>query len=447
MSDDEWTFVPQRKGSKHRCHQHRPGRRNSGTADIYKTSKQMGGRGLYRESTNEYYNHEKVVDGHQTVLYDEQQKLAERERIKHDIIECVYALENSLHASNNGFVHRLISSISTFTSSFDDVKLQHDAANNMIEGESDGTISHVLPLRDIVAYGIGNFATGSFQAPMLQLACLLLIRRCAAASAAAAFTTNQSINKEDNKQTANDYDDVTSRLFEEDQIQAPIYYYEPCILPVEKELLENVFHVHVIDSNEMGKRTVESMRQEYEAVRVLTPATEASSSSSRLELNQTHTLFYMPHCPMQLYCNVLWAHWCDIFPKSTFEVETASSTDTTISTTFKEINPILIFGNSFCTYDNRTISSKKRKDPTNGIFRILPYINEVSTKSRSTVIGKNRNQSDEIIVDALRNLDVAFNDCNVISFTSDASSDRIDRPDRPKEWVASDNPNNNGELM
>ena len=118
----------------------------------------------------------------------------------------------------------------------------------------------------------------------------------------------------------------------------------------------------------------------------------------------------MPHCPMRLYCNVLWSHWDQL--------------DTTI-----------IFGNSFHSYDERILSSERRKDRTNGMFQILDCTNEIPV-----IVSKE--DVDNFVGDgALIHLENAFNDCNVISFTvgKDSKSIAVDRPD---EYFASQDPDN-----
>lgn len=97
-------------------------------------------------------------------------------------------------------------------------------------------------------------------------------------------------------------------------------------------------------------------------------------------------------------------------------------------------NPIIIFGNSFHAYDERTISSEQRLDPTNGIFRLLPFANEtpVCTDAENTNAGE-----------SLKMLERAFNDCNVISFSMNECS----VPEKPEEYFPSEDPHENGELL
>ncbi|KAL9187511.1 hypothetical protein ACHAXT_001614 [Thalassiosira profunda] len=389
MAEEEWTFVPPRKGPKRR-----PARRPNAT-----NPQAAGGGGLYGAARASDVGRQGAEGARDVHPPTEEEQRKERERIKGDVLECLRALEEQLQ-SRRGFASRLLSAMAMASEATED---GDGGATKTANAADHATIAKCdLRIREIVAYGIGNFATGRYHAPMLQLACLLLLRRCACQS------THQT-------QGGN-----VSDAFEREQRQVPIYYYEPCTLPVEKALLENVFHLTILDTNEMGKRTVESMRQPQKA-----GCTEGDAH---------HTLFYMPHCPMRLYCNVLWAHWDRIFPITT-------SND---GVDGKRNNPILIFGNSFGGYDEGLISSEKRSDPTNGLLRVLPSAREMTTNKTAST---SRRRSDgEIIPDSLRHLEMAFNDCNVISFSVLPEDAETRWPDRPEEWDASRGTEENGEL-
>eukprot|EP01126_Amoeba_proteus_P065269 TRINITY_DN9250_c0_g1_i13.p1 TRINITY_DN9250_c0_g1~~TRINITY_DN9250_c0_g1_i13.p1 ORF type:complete len:223 (+),score=30.53 TRINITY_DN9250_c0_g1_i13:306-974(+) len=69
------------------------------------------------------------------------------------------------------------------------------------------------------------------------------------------------------------------------------------------------------------------------------------------------TLFFMPHCTLGLYCNLLRANWSR-----------------------SHLNQILIFGNSFSTYQQKRI----RKESGKVLFTILPFTKEFSI-SQSTL--------------------------------------------------------------
>ena len=435
MGDEEWTFVPQRKGSKHTKHKKQHNNRK-GKHTV---------SGLYGASVHN--NIDDDTEEHENSTSTDEQKMIERERIKDNVLECMHALESQIQMGSGLFAHRLISSLAAASST----------TNNKNELKTNTTTKDdrsidALHIREIVAYGIGNFAKGNYQAPILQLACLLLIRRRAAL--AKQHSTNMiDTNHQPTTTTTSDATTITTTdSFEYDQARVPIYYYEPCILPMEKELLESIFHVLVLTSNEFGKRSLESMRQEYKeqqrqqqsSINNAVPSSDTSiaavSDSSALGTECLHTiLFYMPHCPMQLYSNVLWAHWDHIFPrqqqKCTKEDENSSN------------NSIIVFGNSFHAYDERTISSEKRMNPTNGLYRVIPFVNETIVSVQPS------DCRGEGAVDALRYLDNAFNDCNVMSFSYNGDDDEagcIEKkimPERPKEWFASDDPDNNGELI
>jgi hypothetical protein len=296
-----------------------------------------------------------------------------KEQIQNAIIDCINSLERQ-YQSGKGFAYRLIDAISS------------DADN--------------FHLNEIVVYGIGNFLTELYSPSMLQLAGALLLRRLVAAKFSNdSDGTNAATNQKDG--------DVS---FRQDQQRVPIYYYEPCIVGAEKEMLQEVFCVHTLENNDMGKLPVFNMRQN-----------NATALQQDAEKNggSRYTLFYMPHCPMRLYCNVIWAHWDHICIS-----EMVNS----------RFNPIMIFGNSFHAYDERMISSDQRMDPTNGMLRLVPFINEKSVYISS----ENRD-----LEDSLRMMDRAFNDCNVISF----SVDKDFVVEKPTEYVPSDDPYQNGELL
>lgn len=447
MGDEEWTFVPQRKGSKHSKNKNQHNNRKEGKHTV---------SGLYGTSV---HNNDDTTE-HENSTSTDEQKLIERERIKHNVLKCVDALENQIQMDNDLFAHRLISSLAVASST---TNTNNELQSNNTTIKDDKSVGSTLHIREIVAYGIGNFAKGNYQASTLQLACLLLIRR-RAAFAKQHSTTMIDTNDQSSKSTSDDTA-TTINSFEYDQKQVPIYYYEPCILPIEKELLESMFHIYVLTSNEFGKRSVESMRQELIQQRQQQPSsstntvpsntstTAAVSDFSDVDTECLHTLFYMPHCPMQLYSNVLWAHWDYIFPRQQQKCTKHSTTDdnntpsTVPSSHVNSINnSIVIFGNSFHAYDDRTISSEKRMNPSNGLYRVIPFINE------TIVSVQPRDCRGEDAVDALRYLDNTFNDCNVMSFSCNGDDgagcrEKKIMPERPKEWFASDDPDNNGELI
>jgi hypothetical protein len=175
---------------------------------------------------------------------------------------------------------------------------------------------------------------------------------------------------------------------------------------------------------------------------------------------------------MRLYSNVLWAHWSRIFPPASSE-SGSSSNDTNKS--IHSVNaddgsandgPVVIFGNSFRDYKERTISSRERIDGTNGVFIVAPFAREIPIDVVGNASKKRGGGGDVMTNDALRHLEMAFNDCSVIYFPvaearrvdveddddnyddddNDGRTRRRGWPDRPKEWFASTNPDECGEL-
>lgn len=461
---DEWTVVPRRSSTKH--HHRRP----NGSCSSRRSSTLRGvcDNGLYstttaaaRDSTTDHIH----IGGARTrgprTTESEEQQREERDQIKNDILECMLALENYLQSIKDlsdpfiDLMNMAMAASASSTLAEDQCRdtIQQHATNNADDQNQADKYANVLTLHEIVAYGIGNFATERFRAPMLQLALLLLIRRWAVI-----YSTKQSnlLYHPPTVCKAGSYFDASEELFQKDQSKVPIYFYDPCILPVEKELLEVVFHVHLLESNELGKLSVESMRSQYynqqqsaeNALPTMLPQPQSTICQSEFKQSLT-TLFFMPHCPMQLYCNVLWAHWYDIFPHPS-ESQTVCDTDNDTNATSDHTNShrsiqsnscgtssIVVFGNSFQTYDERTISSESRLNPTNGMLRIVPFTKEMPISISS---GGRKCRGGEAIVDALRHLDTAFNDCNIIFFDRNIINTANNKhPERPEEWIASQN--------
>jgi hypothetical protein len=107
-------------------------------------------------------------------------------------------------------------------------------------------------VRQIVCYGVGNFSQTSishYSAPLWQLACALCFR-----------------------------DHLCG-----DDGEIRVLYYEPCSTAFEETILAGL-KVQVLTVNERAKRPIDAVP----------------------------TLFFMPHCPSQLYDNVLWSNWDEL---------------------------------------------------------------------------------------------------------------------------------------
>ncbi len=185
----------------------------------------------------------------------------------------------------------------------------------------------------IVCYGIGNLSPWP-TAPMWQLACALALRD--------ALRNDRHL---------------------------PLLFYDPCMTSSEAEIMMEEWNIQVITENERGKRSVGALT----------------------------TLFFMPHCPLILYGNVLWANW-------------------------DNLNRVILFGNSLPLYEERAIEKKKIPDT---IRLLLPFV-----KEEQVVISK---QDAE---DANGNFEGAFNDC---CFTWFSVGEDCVLPSRPSEDMTQDN--------
>jgi hypothetical protein len=133
-------------------------------------------------------------------------------------------------------------------------------------------------ITNIVCYGVGNFGTQS--APQWQLACAMALRRMLSEKKEEASATTTTTN-----------------------IIISMEYYDPCTTQNETIYLERN-SVKVLSVNQQGKRIVNEP-----------------------------TLFFMPHCPLSLYTNVLYTNW-------------------------GRLGRVFVFGNSLPAYANRLVKNK-----------------------------------------------------------------------------------------
>jgi hypothetical protein len=354
-SSDEWTFVSNKK----------------------KTKKQVKEKHLAKAKRQlhllQYSDHD---------LNDQQQTYDPTENEVDDLVanieECMKSLE-LLHPNMRqdrrdvtplNFVQELLN---TITKATDFKNLQ-----------SVSKIKSVSPkkrkVQEIICYGIGNFSKASYStlqstsysSPMIQISCALLLRK--------KLATKSRILEND-----------TQSLYEDHQSSIPMRYYEPLINPVERKVLQH-FNVELLE-NEQGKRqigTIQNINNE-----------ETRDDSFGI------SLFFMPHCPMRLYSNLLWANWEP-----------------------SKISRIVIFGNSFKAYDDRIMAFDQRNDCTNAIFPILEYVQEYTIPS----IGDHVKKMNHLDIDT--SISLAFNDCVLMSF--DVFKDGICWPDRPMEYLVKD---------
>ena len=262
------------------------------------------------------------------------------------------------------------------------------------DDKDDDTSKENKEYGEIVCYGIGNFLPplsdsngGAYSlprypsAPMLQLALALVIRKHLAIHC----SRNELKVQNDSDDSGN-----SSNIHSENQDLVKMLFFEPIMTELERTILNDALCVDIIETNERGKRQAQS--------------------------NGKRTLFYMPHCPMRLYSNVLWANWGEPLWSGN----------------------VVVYGNNFHGYDDRILSNEERTDPTNAVLKIIPHL------VANQINGLTSNASGGVESDLLVKMENAFNDCVVMTFDS-AKDDESEEgeegrdccffPDRPKEHV------------
>ena len=185
-------------------------------------------------------------------------------------------VETGIFYNGNKGGKKITTNQSSASSSSEERESQDD---NGYEDEEDNDTSPVSrgPLKSIVCYGIGNFGgqnrfvtKRSHMSPsMWQLALALTIQD----ESSSTVTMNES--------------DACKRSNKTDQ-RASLLFYDPVMTKQEQRILETL-GVEIIPNNEMARRTIEI---------------DNGATSTRKS-----TLFFMPFCPMLLYCNLLHANW------------------------------------------------------------------------------------------------------------------------------------------
>ena len=118
-------------------------------------------------------------------------------------------------------------------------------------------------------------------------------------------------------------------------------------------------------------------------------------------------MFFMPHCPMRLYSNLLWANWG------------------------APLANVFLVGNSLSGYGQRVMTPERRADATNCVLQLLALENDGdgggggSSSSAATVAARATIDEVPIECDRERNepelqheLSRAFNDTSVQSFAA-----------------------------
>jgi hypothetical protein len=137
-------------------------------------------------------------------------------------------------------------------------------------------VGNVSP-ETIICYGVGNFASRSRSASIWQLVCALCLT---------------------------DY--ILKHEIETRHQRLDILFYDPCTTRLEESVLKEL-NVQLIDTNEKGRHAIRG----------------------------SLTVFFMPHCPMRLYANVLSSNWKELSE-----------------------NKVVILGNSLVAYVDRELTRK-----------------------------------------------------------------------------------------
>ena len=253
------------------------------------TSASSSGRcaGVDRKATGQDYHAAEVIatemntdDADDELLSDDEIYEA-IELCRQDLRKTLYwkhwAETGIFYEGNKGGKKMTTKQSSASSASSSEVRERHD--DNGCEDEEDNDTSSVCrgALKSIVCYGIGNFGgrnrfvtKRSHVSPSLwQLALALTIR-----------------DESSSVKTMNESNSCTRR--NENDKRASLLFYDPVMTKQEQRILETL-GVEIIPNNEMARRTIES--------------DDGTTSTAK------STLFFMPFCPMLLYCNLLHANW------------------------------------------------------------------------------------------------------------------------------------------
>lgn len=229
----------------------------------------------------------------------------------------------------------------------------------------------------IICLGIGNFLK-PYSSPMIQLACALILRRLLSRAEYGDQSDNVLLDKEKKWSQLAKYALDMNSFYSTD---IEISFYDPCTTKLEKSILENNLGIKVEKVNCKGKHIVQP---------------------------NDKTVFFMPHCPMRLYSNLLWANW----DKRVIQG-----------------GNIVVIGNSLISYNDAVFCRDKRHDETNGIFRIVPFIREIPLKFPAQP-KRHGTFHKKFYAGLMR----AFNDCSLTTFHETNCS----WPEKPKEFPDDD---------
>ena len=396
--EEEWTFVThKRKNAKRGRQSH---------TNIHKTQKQIAkAKQLAETLCHDSHDQEKETN----TSYSPQDVhhlwscvehcMNELMRLEESMFDFSILMKSLLKASSNGTISDVvcygIGTFSTSASSSTKVSIPNESKGSAVGSDFGMKMPHLINITSP-----SNF----YSASMIQLSCILLIRK------EVARRRRQQLN---NSPQGEGEREVTPTLpYSKQQELVPMVYYEPYLKPIERDVLTQYFYVTILTTNERGKRCVDQTKQNISGVE-----NNKASIGDMSQQPTSSSLFYMPHCPMRLYSNVLWANWDPEYIMN---------------------GRLIIFGNSLLAYDDRIMDSERRNDDTNAIFPCLKWIREEPAFVKSTrKMDRNNTLSD-------LKLEMAFNDCVITHFMKETSEDITNKiwPLRPKEYISGCNNEN-----
>ncbi len=168
-------------------------------------------------------------------------------------------------------------------------------------------------------------------------------------------------------------------------------------------LLENVFKKSIIFDPVMNELEIKVCDSYHLAV----STDNLKGKHEAITTNNKKTLFFMPHCPYRLYCNLLWQNWY-------------------------KLSDIVIFGNSFSSYDLR-----RSETTSNPKLDCVKYLLVLTTESN---VSMKWSKSSEY------HFENAFNDLSIHSFNKDTIASTNLLIDRPTEELIDKESANDEEL-
>lgn len=170
-------------------------------------------------------------------------------------------------------------------------------------------------ISSIVGLGIGNFSTSHLA--LVQFAIMLSLSSYVVTDVA----LNNNITSNDDVVSSNNGSKNLNSVIENGR-SICMHTYDPVFTAVEIEICRRL-NIRLLN-NCQGKYSIIDLNQhcvEYiignnsspnatSLSAYMDPSGESKSSVNESTTNkQDVTLFYMPHCPYRLYCNVLWRNW------------------------------------------------------------------------------------------------------------------------------------------